>query len=164
MHIAHENAKKLVPQIAREWEEKSGHYHGDLIEEYRCEDADYILLAMGAIGAESKVAVDEMRRDGIKIGLARVRMFRPSPKEKIVELGEQADLIVIDRNISLGIGGVLFTEVKSMLYNKSDAKVHGFIAGLGGRDVTYRDVRSICKKVIEGRAKEMEWYPWEEGA
>jgi pyruvate ferredoxin oxidoreductase alpha subunit len=79
-----------------------------------------------------------------------------------VKLGKQADLIVIDRNISVGLGGALFAEVKSALYNKSDAKAHGFIAGLGGKDVTYRDIEAICEKVINGKAKGSEWYGLEE--
>jgi pyruvate/2-oxoacid:ferredoxin oxidoreductase alpha subunit len=161
MQKAQENAKKLIPQISKEWKEKSGYYHGDLLEYYKCDNAEYILLSMGAIGAESKVAIEEMRKKGIKIGLARVRTFRPSPKEEFVKLSKKADLIVIDRNISLGLGGALFSEVKSALYNKSDAKVHGLIAGIGGKDVTYKDIMSICKKAIEGRAKESEWYPEE---
>ena len=161
MQTAQENAKKLIPQISKEWKEKSGYYHGDLLEYYKCDNAEYILLSMGAIGAESKVAIDELQKKGVKIGLARVRTFRPSPKEEFVKLSKQADLIVIDRNISLGMGGALFSEVKSALYNKSDAKVHGLIAGIGGKDVTYKDIMSICKKAIEGRAKESEWYPEE---
>jgi 2-oxoisovalerate ferredoxin oxidoreductase alpha subunit len=161
MQKAQDNTKKLIPQISKEWKEKSGYYHGDLLEYYKCDNAEHILLSMGAIGAESKVAIDEMRKKGIKIGLARVRTFRPSPKEEFVKLSKQADLIVIDRNISLGMGGALFSEVKSALYNKSDAKVHGLIAGIGGKDVTYKDIMSICKKAMDWRAKESEWYPQE---
>jgi len=162
MQDAQENAKKLIPQIAKEWKEKSGYYHGDLLELYKCDGADYVLLAMGAIGAESKIAIDEMQKNGVKIGLARVRTFRPSPKEEFVKLGKQADLIVIDRNISVGLGGALFSEVKSALNTKSDAKVYGFIAGLGGKDVTYKDVEAICEKAISGKAEDSEWYGVEE--
>ena len=158
MKDAHENAKKLIPKIAKEWKEKFGYYHGDFVERYKCDGAEYILLSMGAIGAESKVAIDDMQKKGIKIGLARVRTIRPSPKEEFVKLGKQADLIIIDRNISVGLGGALSTEVKSALYNKSDANVHSFIAGLGGTDVTYKDIEIICKKAINGKAKESEWY------
>jgi len=162
MQEAHENAKQLIPQIAQEWKEKSGYYHGDFLEWYKCDGAEYILLAMGAIGAESKVAIDEMRKKGIQIGLARVRTFRPFPKEVFVSLSKQADLIVIDRNISPGMEGALCTEVKSALYNKSDAKVHSFIVGLGGTDVTYKDIETLCQKAIQGKAKESEWYGVEE--
>jgi len=151
-------AKKLIPEIADEWKKKFGRYHGDLLERYKCDDAEYILLSMGAIGAESKVAVDNLRKNGLKIGLARVRTFRPFPKEEILKLGKQADLIVIDRNISVGNEGAVFNEVKASLYGKSDVKIYGFIAGLGGKDVTFGDIEKICKKAISGKAKDLEWF------
>ncbi len=163
MQNSQENAKKLIPEIAKEWKKKFGRYHGDLIEEYKCDGADHILLAMGAIGAESKVSINNLRKEGLKIGLARVRTFRPFPNEEILKLGKQADLIVIDRNISIGSEGALFSEVKASLYGKSDTKVHGFIAGLGGKDVTYNDIETICRKVVEGKAKDCEWYGFEGG-
>ncbi|HDM67095.1 MAG TPA: pyruvate ferredoxin oxidoreductase, partial [Thermoplasmatales archaeon] len=162
MQRAQEYAKKYIPELMKEWKEKFGRYHGDLVEKYRCEDAEYILLAMGAIGAESKVAIDNMRENGLKIGLARIRVFRPFPREDIIELGRQADLIVIDRNISVGLEGALASEVKSALYGNSDAKVYAFIAGLGGKDVTYKDIERMCKKIMDGKGKTMEWYGLEE--
>jgi pyruvate/2-oxoacid:ferredoxin oxidoreductase alpha subunit len=163
MEDASQYAKQLIPTIEDEWKKKFGRYHGGLIEKYRCEDADYILLAMGAIGAESKVSVDNLRKKGKKIGLGRVRTFRPFPKEEIVRLGKHADIIVIDRNISVGLGGALGSEVKDALYQKSDAKVHTFIAGLGGKDVPFDDIEKICLKAIAGKAKESEWFGLKEG-
>jgi pyruvate/2-oxoacid:ferredoxin oxidoreductase alpha subunit len=162
MQDAHENAKKLIPKITKEWKNKFGRFNGDLIEKYKCEDAEIILLAMGAIGAESKVAIDFLRREGYKIGLARIRTFRPFPNEEIVKLTKNADLIVIDRNISCGNEGALFTEVKSALYKKSDVKVTGFIAGLGGKDVTYNHIIDMCKKSIKGKFKDTIWYGFTE--
>ena len=158
MQEAQEKAKELIPKIAEEWKERFGTYHGGLIEKYRCEDADYILISYAALGAESKVAIDEMRKEGIKIGLARLRSFRPFPVEDITSLAKESDLIVIDRSISLGMEGPVFTEVKASLYRISDAKVYGFIAGLGGKDVTFRDIEKMCKKVVEGRYEGYEWY------
>ena len=158
MQNSQENAKKIIPKIAQDWKKKFGRYHGDLIEKYKCDEADYILLSMGAIGAESKVAINNLRKNGLKVGLARVRTFRPFPAEDILKISEQADLIVIDRNISVGFEGAVFSEVKASLYGKSDAKVYGFIMGLGGKDVTYGDIETICKKAIEGKAKDCEWY------
>jgi 2-oxoisovalerate ferredoxin oxidoreductase alpha subunit len=155
---AHNSALKLIPKIAMEWKEKSGYYHGGLIEEYKCDNVEYILLSMGAIGAESKVAIDEMQKNGIKIGLARIRTFRPSPVKEFIRLGKKADLIVIDRNISPGLGGALFSEVKSALYGQTGVNVHGIIAGIGGTDVTYIDIKSICKRAISGKLKESELY------
>jgi len=158
MQEAQEKAKELIPKIAEEWKERFGTYHGGLIEKYRCEDADYILISYAALGAESKVAIDEMRKEGIKIGLARLRSFRPFPVEDITSLAKESDLIVIDRSISLGMEGAVFTEVKASLYGISNAKVYGFIAGLGGKDVTFRDIEKMCKKVVEGRYEGYEWY------
>jgi pyruvate ferredoxin oxidoreductase alpha subunit len=158
MQDCQEYSKKLIKDISKEWKNKFGRYHGDLIEDYQCDDCDYILLSMGAIGAESKVAINNLREKGFKIGLARVRVFRPFPKEKIIELSKNSDLIVIDRNISVGMEGALYTEVKASLFGKTDAKVNGFIAGLGGKDVTVNDIENMCEKVINGKAKDFEWY------
>ena len=158
MQNSQEYAKKLIPKITKEWKKKFGRYHGDLLELYKCEDAEYILLSMGAIGAESKVSIDNLRKEGIKIGLARVRCIRPFPQEDILELSKKADLIVIDRNISVGMGGAVFSEVKASLYNNSDSKVYGFIAGLGGKDVPFGDIEKMCKKVVNKKAKPLEWF------
>jgi len=162
MQDAQLTAKKLIPQIANEWKKLSGYFHGDLLEYYKCDGAEHILLSMGAIGAESKIAIDELQNAGHKIGLARVRVIRPFPTEEIIKLGKQADLVVIDRNISVGLEGALFNEVKAALYGQSDAKVTGFIAGLGGKDVTYKDIETMCMKSMKGKAKEQEWYGMEE--
>ncbi len=163
MHEAQENAKKLIPVITKEWKKKIGRFHGDLIEYYKCDNVDYILLSMGAIGAESKVAIDKLQKAGIKVGLARVRAFRPFPVEEILSLSKNADLIVIDRNISVGLGGALFNEIKGSLYGKTHANVYGFIAGLGGKDVVYSDIEKMCKKAIDGKVKDHQvWYGLEE--
>ena len=158
MQRAQDYAKKLIPEISKEWKQRFGRYHGDLLEFYKCDKADYILLSMGAIGAESKDAIDNLQKEGHKVGLARVRCFRPFPQEDILKLSKKADLIAIDRNISVGMEGALFTELKGSLYGKSDAKAYGFIAGLGGKDVTFGDIEKMCKKVISGKAKHLEWY------
>jgi 2-oxoisovalerate ferredoxin oxidoreductase alpha subunit len=158
MQDAQNNAKTLIPQIAKEWKKRSGYFHGDLLEYYKCEGAEYILLSMGAIGAESKIAIDNLQKAGHKIGLARVRVIRPFPTEEIIKLGNQADLIVIDRNISVGLEGAIFNETKAALYGSSDAKVSGYIAGLGGKDVTYKDIETMCTKAMKNTGKEQEWY------
>jgi pyruvate ferredoxin oxidoreductase alpha subunit len=89
-------------------------------------------------------------------------VIRPFPTEEIRKLGKQADLIVIDRNISVGLEGAVFNEVKAALYGESDAKATGFIAGLGGKDVTYQDIETMCEKAIKGTATEQEWYGMED--
>ncbi len=162
MQKAQDKSKELIPKIAKEWKKESGYFHGDFVEKYRCEDAEYLLISIGAIGAESKVAIDHLREKGHKIGLARFRTLRPFPTDLIRQLGKQSDLIIIDRNISIGSEGVLFSEIKSALYGQGDTKVYGFIAGLGGKDVRYQDIETICEKAISGKAKGYEWYGLEE--
>lgn len=163
MQDAQHNAKKLIVDIGKDWKKITGRHHGDLLEYYKCNNADYILLSVGAIGAESKVAIDRLQKQGKKIGLARVRTFRPFPTEEIIDLGKQADLIVIDRNISVGNEGALSTEVKAALFNKTDNTVHSFIAGLGGKDVTATDIEQLCIKTMLGKTKNIEWYGIKEG-
>jgi len=151
MQDAQDHSKKIIRDVAKEWERQFGRHHGDLIEYYHCDDADYILISTGAIGAESKAAINNLRTEGIKIGLARLRVFRPFPEEEIRKLAKQAELIVIDRNISVGSNGAFYNEIKSALYGISDTKVTGFIAGLGGKDVPYHDIETMCKKAIKSK-------------
>jgi 2-oxoisovalerate ferredoxin oxidoreductase alpha subunit len=161
---AMENAKRLIPQIDKEYGKSFGFEHGGLIEKYQCEDADLIILTMGTMGSEAKIAVNNMRKEGLKVGSARVRVFRPFPTEEIVKLAEQAQMFTtIDRAISFGMEGFLATEIKASLLNQKDhPPVAGFIAGLGGRDVTFETIERIAKKSLkwmrDGKVeKEAEW-------
>jgi len=148
---AMENAKQLIPQIDKEYGERFGTQYGGHIERYRCEDADLILLSMGTIGSEAKLVVDNLRKQGLKVGAARVRVFRPFPKEEIVNLTKNAQMLtVIDRQVSYGMEGPLHTEVKASLYSQADSPLTaGFIAGLGGRDVTTIDIEKMVKKSLQ---------------
>lgn len=151
MQEAMENAKRLIPEIDKEYGKYFGFEHGGLIEKYKCEDADLILLTMGTIGSEAKIAVDNLRREGLKVGTARVRVFRPFPKEEIRKLAENIQMFsIIDRGISFGMEGFLAEEIKASLCNQKDRPlIAGFIAGLGGRDVTFKTIEKIAEKSSE---------------
>jgi len=153
-------ARRLYPEIAREFQQRFGRYHGGLIEEYRTDDAEYIILAMAAVGSEAKVAVDNMREKGHKVGLARMRVIRPYPDEDLRRLGKGRSLIALDRNISTGSGGVLYHETRSAVMNVEGCKVYGYLAGVGGRDVTYEDVEEMTMKVVNGGVDQevVEWW------
>jgi 2-oxoisovalerate ferredoxin oxidoreductase alpha subunit len=148
---AMENAKRLISEIDEEYGRCFGFQYGGLIEKYQCEDADFIICAMGTMGAEAKIAVDNLRKEGLKVGVARVRVFRPFPKEEIRKLAERARMIVtVDRHISFGMEGFLATEVKASIYHMEDRPlVAGFIAGLGGRDVTFKTIEGIARKALK---------------
>ncbi|MEM1588914.1 MAG: transketolase C-terminal domain-containing protein [Candidatus Bathyarchaeia archaeon] len=157
---AMENVKKLIPEIDREYGKRFGFEYGGLVDKYQCEDADLIICTMGTMGAEAKIAVDNLRKGGLKVGVARVRVFRPFPTKEIRKLAEQARIIAtIDRHISFGMEGFLATEVKASIYHTKDKPlVAGFIAGLGGRDVTFKTIEDIAKKALKwlekGRVEE----------
>jgi len=164
MYEAMENARKLIPEIDKEYGRRFGFEHGGHIEKYRCEDADLIILSMGTIGSEARLAVDNMRKQGQKVGAARVRVFRPFPKDEILNLSKNAQMLtVIDRQVSYGMEGPLHTEAKASLYSKTDSPlIAGFIAGLGGRDVTLHDIEAMVKKSYQylkaGKVeKEVQW-------
>jgi 2-oxoisovalerate ferredoxin oxidoreductase alpha subunit len=134
------------------------------MEKYKCEDADLIILSMGTIGSEAKLAVDNLRKQGQKVGAARVRVFRPFPKDEILNLAKNAQMLtIIDRQISYGMEGPLHTEAKASLYSKTDSPlIAGFIAGIGGRDVTIHDIETMVKKSFQylkaGKVeKEVQW-------
>ena len=151
MQEAMENAKQLIPEIDKEYGKYFDFEHGGLIDKYKCEDADLILLTMGTIGSESKIAVDSLRNEGLNVGSARVRVFRPFPKEEIRKLAENTQMFtIIDRGISFGMEGFLAEETKASLCNQEDQPlIAGFIAGLGGRDVAFKNIEKIAKKSAE---------------
>jgi 2-oxoisovalerate ferredoxin oxidoreductase alpha subunit len=148
---AMDNAKGLIPQIDEEYGRTFGSRYGGLVEKYKCEDADLILLTMGTIGSEAKLAVDKLRGEGQRIGSARIRVFRPFPREEIFKLAEKSRMLAtIDRHISFGMEGFLASETKASLYNMKDKPLlAGFIAGLGGRDVTTLTIQKIAKKTLK---------------
>lgn len=142
MEVAMERSKNVISEINKEFAEKFGREHG-FVENYMCDDAEVIIIAMGSICGTIKAVIDNLRAQGEKVGLLRVRVFRPFPKDEIYEAIKNADKIaVLDKNISFGIGGVLFNEIKA----KMNVDASGFILGLGGRDVSPEDIIDIIRK------------------
>jgi 2-oxoisovalerate ferredoxin oxidoreductase alpha subunit len=161
---AMENAKQLIPQIDREYRKHFGREAGGLIEKYKCEDADLVMLTMGTMAGDAKVAVDRLRKEGQKVGMARVRVYRPYPTEEILNLARNVQMIsTMDRHISFGMEGFLASETKAALFNQKDKPlVAGFIAGLGGRDVTVETIERIAHKSLKSMGtgkveKETQW-------
>ncbi|MEM3773905.1 MAG: pyruvate ferredoxin oxidoreductase [Candidatus Bathyarchaeia archaeon] len=148
---AMENAKRLIPEIDKEYGRRFGFQYGGLIDKYMCEDADLIICTMGTMGSEAKIAVDNLRKEGLKVGAARIRVYRPFPIEEVRKLAEHASIIAtIDRHISFGMEGFLASEIKASLYHMEDKPLlAGFIAGLGGRDVTFKTIEGIARKSLK---------------
>lgn len=142
MEVAMEKAKAVISDVSQEFADTFGRKY-DFIEKYRSEDADTILIAMGSICSTIKDVVDELREQGEKVGLVRVRVFRPFPVEEIYDAIKGASNVgVIDKNFSFSIGGVLHNNIKSMM----DVNAAGFIVGLGGRDIKPSHIKEVVEK------------------
>ncbi len=144
-----EKAPALIEETGREYEKMFGRYLGQ-VEDYRCEDADLILITSGTAGYTARVGVDLLRRDGIKAGNLRVKVFRPFPFESVREVVSRAQKVaVVDRNISYGHHGIFYQEVKSALYGDNhQPPLFGYIAGLGGRDITPAMFKDIARHAL----------------
>lgn len=116
-----------------------------LIETYKTNDANVILVGMGSMVGTMRTAVDELRKKGIKAGILKIKCYRPFPEEEIAKAcSKSRKVIVFDRAISLGSYGPLFTEIKS-LFSPSRKEIKNFIIGLGGRDVRAHDIVNAVK-------------------
>jgi len=148
---AMERAKQAFIKAGREFGEQFGRDYSGLVEGYRLEGADTALVAMGSICGTAKDAIDEMRAAGRKVGLLNIRMFRPFPAREIANaLKDVSTVAVLDKNISLGNGGAVGTEVKAALYG-SGAAVYDYIIALGGRDVRKRDIAAVVDLAEKGK-------------
>ena len=143
-------AKDAFVRAGREFGEQFGRDYSALVEGYRLEDADTALVAMGSICGTAKDAIDEMRAAGRKVGLLNIRMFRPFPAQEIADaLKGVSTVAVLDKNISLGSGGAVGTEVKAALLG-SGISVYDYIIALGGRDVRKRDIAAVVDLAEKG--------------
>jgi pyruvate ferredoxin oxidoreductase alpha subunit len=145
------NAKKVILEIAKEYEKLSGRKYG-YFEEYKLEDAEVAIVIINSTAGTSKTVVDSLREKGIKAGLLKIRVFRPFPGAEIAEaLKHIKALGVMDKAEGLSAsGGPLGADIKSALYGRADGiKVVNYIYGLGGRDVKADDIEKVYNELLE---------------
>ena len=151
MHNAAENALAIYPQIAAEFAERFGRRH-DPIDEFMLDDADYVFVMTNSFASMGKAEIKRLRGAGKKVGLARLRMIRPFPHEAIQRLlAGRKGVAVIDQNISVGKGGILFSEIASALYclNNRPPVLLSFVGGLGGRRFRQDEFAGMLAKLEE---------------
>jgi pyruvate ferredoxin oxidoreductase alpha subunit len=152
MDQAQKRAKDAIAKYGKEFGTMFGRDYSALVEGYQLDDAETAIIAMGSICGTVKDAIDEMRAAGTKVGLLKVRVFRPFPAEEIAKaLAKVKRVAVLDKNISLGArGGATAIEVRDTMYG-SAIPVKGYVLGLGGRDIRKKDIKEIvalCEKGI----------------
>jgi pyruvate/2-oxoacid:ferredoxin oxidoreductase alpha subunit len=150
--------------VARLWDQTAEKFNGyfnrshPTITPYRMEDADLCIVGIGTATGTIRLAVDRLRDEGLKVGSLRIAMMRPFPREAVQRATAKAThLIVIDRDISFGAEGIVAQEVKAALFDhRNDLKVTGFIAGVGGNDVTVDSIIPLVRQAISGSGNAVE--------
>ena len=144
MQRSMERAVKVIEEETKKFNDMFNRNYG-LVEPYMMDDADYVIVTSGAMTSTARAAVHELREEGNKVGLLKMKTFRPFPFEKVREyLSGRKKVAVLDRNISFGHHGIFYEEIKSAMYQvEPKVPIHGYILGLGGRDVTKKDIKEI---------------------
>ena len=147
------NAKKVIAEVSAEFEKMTGRKYS-FFEEYKMEDAEYVVVCMNSTAGTAKFTVDNLRSKCIKAGLLKIRMFRPFPASEIAEaLSKESikSIAVLDKSDSVnGAGGALFEDVTSAMYvNNKHVSTVNYIYGIGGRDTTTKDIVSVFEDLQE---------------
>ncbi|MBN1656539.1 MAG: pyruvate ferredoxin oxidoreductase [Deltaproteobacteria bacterium] len=155
MQQAHDRALVLMDEIGAEFGRRFGRNYGAL-ETIDCDDAELILVTAGASSSTTRVVVQERRRRGQNIGIVKLRLFRPFPVDAIRRVLRKARRVaVIDRNLSVGCGGIFAQEIRAALCDLSDRpEILGYVAGLGGRDITLALLNALIDDALERKAEE----------
>jgi pyruvate ferredoxin oxidoreductase alpha subunit len=150
-HAKQTQALERIPQIAQEFRERFGRDAGGLVRAYRCEDAETIVIALGSVLGTLKDTVDEMRTAGVKVGVLGIQSYRPFPLAAVrAALQEARRVVVLEKSFSVGLGGVLSTDVRLAL---SGLHLQGYtvVAGLGGRAIPKASVARMLAEAIAGQ-------------
>ena len=152
---AYDKAAQVIRDVSQEYGDLTGRYY-DFAEEYKMDDAEMVMVMLGSSAGTAKDVIDEYREKGVKVGLLKMRTFRPFPVKYVAEkLAGRKAVCVLDRSASFGgQGGPVFMEIRSAMYGQQ-VPIHGYIYGLGGRDFDLQQVGTVIEdlqKVAAGGA------------
>ena len=147
-HYKQTQALRLIPQFSDEFAQKFGRESGGLLRLYRVEDAEILVVAMGSVCGTIKDTIDEMRDEGFSIGLVTIVSYRPFPVDALREaLAGASNVVVVEKSISVGMGGPLANDVDMALRNLPRApRLHSAVAGLGGRPITRASLHRLFRQ------------------
>jgi pyruvate ferredoxin oxidoreductase alpha subunit len=152
---AMKHALKVIPEIDAEYAKISGRSY-DFLHPYRMDDAEVALLGLGSAMGTVRYAVDQLRDEGVKAGLVKMRVYRPFPESELIETLKGIPAVgILDKSLSLGApGGPLFEEVKAALYHLEEKPhIANYIHGLGGRDTSPQHIRGIYESLLDIKEK-----------
>jgi pyruvate ferredoxin oxidoreductase alpha subunit len=152
-HLGILNAVEIISEAEQRFASLFGRQYSGLVEAYRCDDADYILITLGSIFGLCSDMADELREEGVKTGVLRLRYIRPFPNKEIADIVRNArSIAVLEKDISFGNEGSVYTNVNSALQKAGLAIPSlNFIGGLGGQDISEEDIRKIFSKTGKGK-------------
>lgn len=154
-HIGMKNAVSIMKEAEEKFSEIFGRKYSGLIDTYKAEDADYIIITLGSIAGLCRETADKLRKNGIKAGVLRVRYMRPFPSKEIAGAVRNAKAVaVLEKDISFGNEGTVFTNVNSAFYTEQvSVPSYNFIGGLGGRNISASDIEHIYSEIAKGTEK-----------
>ncbi|MBN1109479.1 MAG: pyruvate ferredoxin oxidoreductase [Methanomassiliicoccales archaeon] len=152
--VAMGSVAAVTKEVMADYAKVSGRRY-KLVEGYRTEDADHVVVAMGSTSGTLRHVVDRMRERGSKVGSVKIRLFRPFPSEELAAiLKGKKGVAVMDRALSPGTGGALYSDVLQSIHDIPDApKVTNYIYGLGGRDVMPEQLEGVFEEVMAGNGE-----------
>lgn len=155
LHQSCLGAKEVIREAAAEFRQAFGRWQGDLLDTYRLEDAETALVSMGSVLGTMREAVDSLRDKGEKVGIIKVRCFRPFPGEELRELvANLKRAIVLEKAVSMGGEGILAADLRSACYGLAGPEIFGVTAGLGGRDITPETIHEIYARARRGEERD----------
>lgn len=151
LHQSMEEASETIVTEARRFEDGFGRRQGGLLDVYEALDSEVLLVSMGSLLGTMKDAVDELRAEGHKVGIVKVRTVRPFPRDELHDVLSGARVVgVIEKDITLGLEGILCSEIRSAFCGAAfTPNISSFVVGLGGRDVRKEHIREIAMRLIE---------------
>lgn len=158
VHMDMMEARSVIQRVADDYAQAFGRHHGGLIETYDLEGADVVLVSMGSLLGTMREAVDELREEGLRVGILKVRCFRPFPKEAIHDALQGIEVMgVIEKDISLGLEGTLCSEMRAAFCGEDSPNISSFIVGLGGRDITVEEIKRVARDLASDPACRVEF-------
>jgi pyruvate ferredoxin oxidoreductase alpha subunit len=150
LHRALEKSEDTIKEVSSEFAKAFGRESGGFIKTYNLEEADVAVVSMGSVVGTIKELIDQLEEEGKKVGLLQICSYRPFPREEVYRaLQDKMNIVVLEKCISLGRGGILASDVRWSFPRaaKKDRNISSFVAGLGGRNIAIDDLRYMVEKV-----------------